>query len=436
MKYYLWFFSLLIISCQETDIPEIDSEIEEYLALNSDTKKLVYKVKIKPKYGGSSKLKIRLESKNIFLQQAKIKTEKNNNLSFYSDLILSDSKNDHFYFEIHNLSDNIINALENNQVKIVSLSKNFTFDYQKEFTLSYIKNEEEFSIQESSLKGKVLSSMGYDSKNKILEDPILKTPLPLSEFSNSIFSSLLPSKKDLTILALDKNKAQIVMDKVDEYGYFGVKNEIVQFEPIYDSKLLGYVAPVNNYEKWVFGLNYMNVFERTNLITKDNLKSNKTYIHTIIHELAHIFTLQKSNINDNFPCNTDKVLNKCINENSLIGQFYTKFWKDKEYQSIKLGEVVTLYGQTNMAEDIAETIVYYLRLKELPLDETKYNQLRHKKIRFLHTNAKLKEIRDSKVLPIDENLSVEPNNKTGEIEDTDPLALKRKITYKSCLHPN
>ncbi len=149
----------------------------------------------------------------------------------------------------------------------------------------------------------------------------------------------------------------------------------------------------------------------------------KEFIHTIVHEFAHILTLE----NDQVPPDTSEVSEDeisdgekacrtyypgegCANPKSYINLFYQRFWSDiySEYdKAVNFAETdeeyydnaaefydkyqdrfVSEYAATNPGEDIADTFAFFV-LKEKPMGESIADQ----KVRFMYQFPQLVEMR-------------------------------------------
>ena len=86
--------------------------------------------------------------------------------------------------------------------------------------------------------------------------------------------------------------------------------------------------------------------------------------HTIIHEYAHILSLNSQQISEENPCHTYEIDEGCAAESSYIYRFYTHFWAGKHNE--KTGgdplslDFVTEYAATNPIEDFADSFAMYV----------------------------------------------------------------------------
>lgn len=122
---------------------------------------------------------------------------------------------------------------------------------------------------------------------------------------------------------------------------------------------------------------------------------------TLIHEMAHILTLNDSQVTEsNKTCSTYKLDEGCANKDSYIASFYNTFWNntddsdDYDYERYEDNpkDFVTDYAATNPAEDLAETVAYFvLGDKPKQCDATVADQ----KVCSLYSYQELVEMRDT-----------------------------------------
>lgn len=131
------------------------------------------------------------------------------------------------------------------------------------------------------------------------------------------------------------------------------------------------------------------------------IDSGKEFTYTLIHETAHILTLNKNQVEYQTyeeDCQTHYISEGCLKENSYFYQFYKEFWnKDLEEQAQKDVEefyynnedkFVTDYAATNPGEDIAESFTKFVLSPK-----SQNNQIKDNKINFFYQFDELKEIR-------------------------------------------
>ena len=184
---------------------------------------------------------------------------------------------------------------------------------------------------------------------------------------------------------------------------------------------LAYVAPLStDSTHWLFAIDIADAG------TSDTLGQDKEFIHTIIHEFAHIVTLE----NDQVPpdqtinpddaeqgkpsptesaCQTYYTGEGCSLESSYINLFFNRFWADiyDEFDEVNYAETederydlldafyqkyedrfVTEYAATNPGEDIAESFTFFV-LKDKPTGDSIADQ----KVRFFYAFKPLVQMR-------------------------------------------
>jgi hypothetical protein len=113
---------------------------------------------------------------------------------------------------------------------------------------------------------------------------------------------------------------------------------------------------------------------------------------TLIHELAHIITLNTSQVKPDFTtCSTYELSEGCSFKESYINMFYTTYWKGvtppAKYSAEKF---VTEYAASEPVEDLAETFAFFV----LERDKDKLgNQMKDQKIRLLYNYPELVQMR-------------------------------------------
>jgi hypothetical protein len=171
-----------------------------------------------------------------------------------------------------------------------------------------------------------------------------------------------------------------------------------------DDGTLAYVYPdENNPGKWVLGVNSSEATDKNALM------------ETIIHELAHIVTLDPQQFDGTLAsggaasCSTINLEEGCALPNSYLNAFYTAFWAgiDAEYRQIEQlsgaaqeaalaafydkyrDQFVSDYATTNIAEDMAETFAAFVT-RERPSGSSIADQ----KILFFYNFPELVALRD------------------------------------------
>lgn len=110
--------------------------------------------------------------------------------------------------------------------------------------------------------------------------------------------------------------------------------------------------------------------------------------NTVLHEFAHILTLNPSQMQNNIiNSNTYVVDEGSLKEDSYLNLFYQKFWKKiiKDFDNSDMfyrkysNQFLTDYAMTNPVEDLAESY-YHFVLKDKPSG----NSIKEKKIKFFY----------------------------------------------------
>ena len=142
-------------------------------------------------------------------------------------------------------------------------------------------------------------------------------------------------------------------------------------------------------------------------------ENDKEFIHTVIHEFAHIVFLNKSQVdlNSTDNCANYSFTEGCSNSDSFINAYYQRFWDDivddnptalsdeepteeNEAQVLEFYDqysthFVSEYAATNPIEDVAEIFVHFVLGKKPQLPGTVVEQ----KIGFLHQFPELTQLR-------------------------------------------
>lgn len=133
---------------------------------------------------------------------------------------------------------------------------------------------------------------------------------------------------------------------------------------------------------------------------------------TLIHEFAHILTLNKTQIRYVPNTQNEDILQRfeencqwnflqewCLNDDAYLDDFIDIFWPNKQYnEKVRNGEInaytgneakfINDYAATNPGEDIAESFTYYV-LKTKPTGDTVADQ----KLRFFYQYTPLVNLR-------------------------------------------
>lgn len=204
----------------------------------------------------------------------------------------------------------------------------------------------------------------------------------------------------------DINKYELMWDRSKKIIPKSYINRITEFEIMTDGKdeMLAYVhSPDNKNKNWTLAIDIKDAFNKKGKLIGKDLDE------TIVHEFAHILTL---NDNQVIPKEEEKSMNYITDEgtskkDSYLNLFYKKFWADifeefKTYSDDEENEealiefydkyknrFVSDYAATNPEEDIAESF------KEFVVsDKPKGNSIAKKKILFFYDFPELVKIRE------------------------------------------
>lgn len=117
-----------------------------------------------------------------------------------------------------------------------------------------------------------------------------------------------------------------------------------------------------------------------------DLKEQKA---TLIHELAHIITLNTDQMITQTPCRQYETQEWCTKSSSYLNHFYHTFRKNKpnHYESWMF---VTEYASTSIEEDIAESFAFFV----LESNHQHHINIKDKKISFFYQYPELVQIRN------------------------------------------
>lgn len=128
----------------------------------------------------------------------------------------------------------------------------------------------------------------------------------------------------------------------------------------------------------------------------------KEMVFTLIHEFAHILTLNNTQLYDASPaeCKTYFTGEGCLHSNAYLNAFYQRFWKGQfdveaadpeDLYAQQPDAFVTPYAASNPGEDIAESFAAFV-LRKQPAHA---NTLAEQKLQFFFDYPELRELRTS-----------------------------------------
>ena len=201
-----------------------------------------------------------------------------------------------------------------------------------------------------------------------------------------------------------------------------LKNETREYHIFTDGpeETLAYVSPLpDDPHHWLFAVDIEDAG------VSGSLGKDKEFIHTIIHEFAHIVTLESDQVppdlssapeEEGMPSQTELTCNAfftgegCAKEQSYINLFFERFWSDiydeldeiydtetdEDYDELSYmfyqkyqDRFVTEYAATNPGEDIAESFTFFI-LKDKPTGDT----IAEQKVRFFYAFEPLIQMRN------------------------------------------
>lgn len=190
---------------------------------------------------------------------------------------------------------------------------------------------------------------------------------------------------------------------------------------IYDepqSGIAAFVESKGDASSWTLGLEVSDV-------DLDDDESRALLVQTFVHELAHLLTLNSSEIDNTKSrrtCDTYYVGVGCLKEDAYFAAFVERFWNEEdlaharevaradtieeildiaeEYYDDNRRDFVTEYAATSPGEDIAESFMFFV------LDSKPRNSRveRREKVLFFYEYEEMEEIRERILETIDEIL--------------------------------
>ena len=165
----------------------------------------------------------------------------------------------------------------------------------------------------------------------------------------------------------------------------------------------------SDYTKWVLGINIADY-------VNDRSPGKRNYFQVLVHEFAHILTLNEDQLDLRIRGNTCGTYNPgegCAYANSYLHQFVDEFWEDDDFDASEEAEderdpdeadkiiqqhyednddeFVSPYAATNPVEDLAETFAFYVFEETVP---TRARSKIDEKFLFLNGFSEIREIRE------------------------------------------
>ena len=239
-----------------------------------------------------------------------------------------------------------------------------------------------------------------------LLDPIdMKAYFTLNSQKNLVLEPLLPiieSNPTSSELEIYEKIWREIKDKVGTNLLASLDSFIVYSDG--KDETLAYVNYIDDKaSRW-----YMAIDIEDSINMEDNSLKEDFYF-TIVHELAHVITLNDTQAIYNSEPSFGKYFEEDIsfNEDSYLNEFYNRFWtysidesriiqnldnEDIRYKFFLRHEnsFVTDYAATSPSEDIAESFAYFV-INEKPMG----NEIWEQKIRFFYEFEELVEIKNN-----------------------------------------
>lgn len=243
-----------------------------------------------------------------------------------------------------------------------------------------------------------LQSQIDNELNNLAEEYIENSPKKQNEdkLSNEQYVAIYDVKDEKITLTngKDEEKFHEVWNMFAKISPDEITNSLVEKFVLYNNKKDDSIAHVEDDDrngKWTLGVNM-------GQYGIDNKRQDEL---TLIHEFAHILTLNKKQVDWNTNeenCNTHFTGEGCSLSSSYINQFVQKFWSKKDIESAnnnfdvyKKDNFVTEYAATNPEEDIAESFALFV----LSQKSNTSNLMKDKKTAFFYDFPELNSIRSS-----------------------------------------
>ncbi len=212
-----------------------------------------------------------------------------------------------------------------------------------------------------------------------LEDEYGEFAQNFKEFKGDVGESI---KKAEIVYEVQKGEKFVVVKGAENQKHIKIRKWLADISPdkfsdAYLARLIiltdteddsaAYVAPSDVAGKWDMFVNVKSMDE----------DGEKEMVFTLIHEYAHILTLNSSQVveeTSETACQNYFVQEGCTNKNAYLNLFYFKFWDGKGFELEPEDSLdnydkapksfVTQYAATNPGEDIAESFASFIFKKE------------------------------------------------------------------------
>lgn len=220
----------------------------------------------------------------------------------------------------------------------------------------------------------------------------------LSSDSNESFDETAPTDSDmLAVYDIGRNESISIQEGyTDDASYHDLWNSVAELSPdsltrsflesfaVYDNPnddTLAYVADDDGNGVWTIAFNIGNT----------DVGDTREQKATIIHELAHVISLNTDQVRDQKDCPNLVLDEGCARTDSYINQFWNAFWKNNPKPTYNSASFITEYAQTDVTEDFAETFAFFVLEKDKSQLGT---EIKYQKIAQLYNYPELVSIRD------------------------------------------
>lgn len=253
----------------------------------------------------------------------------------------------------------------------------------------YSEETEDYKIYEKPISDILIK---YDLNGKEVLDQLGSYNYKYAIFSINNGEIKLDNNYKANIKSISKEKEAFyrgVIEKVFEIAPPSIRDRIntVEFSTDGLDRSLAYVLQNSNYTKFRLSIDEKDALDEDGNFTREGLE-------TLIHEFAHIITLNETQVVIEEIDKDDADFSKSYKPSSYTYSFYEHFWKDiysdyKElnnmvFYKIYKTQFVSDYAATNIDEDIAESFRIYV------FDiETKENTIQSEKVQFFKNYEEL-----------------------------------------------
>ncbi|MCM1991657.1 hypothetical protein [Oceanirhabdus seepicola] len=247
----------------------------------------------------------------------------------------------------------------------------------------------------------ILSEKGYDTETMSPEGENEELFAAFNVVNGKI--EINKEEKTEKLSQEDMEKYQLIWQRVKRLVPKSYINRIANFNINSDGKdgTLAYVYGVDEKgEKWAMAIDKKDAFKEDGKL--DNVDLN----HSIIHEFAHILTLNNSQMKKerDEKSKTFTIYEGTTKEKSYLNRYYNKFWKNinSEWEKAQESEdammnfydkykndFVSDYAITNPVEDIAESFTEFVIQ-----DKPKGNSVKEQKMLFFYKFKEMTKLRN------------------------------------------